>query len=466
MNTQKENVYDFSLFDSLLQSVNENVKTLVGLEKKVSQIDGHERTLKERRPLQEKNTNVVSTNTTATSCQPPSVKRTDLIFTGTLERHRLTPQKEISIMSNQIASIASQITEYIYCPFCPLRYKKKQSLKTHLKQNHRAELDQLRTKNLDSFNFQTCPKCSAKFYLNGICIKHFVTYHNQFIADVWDVLCDKQATCCMFCQAPFHDTKTDAILKHFFTVHGEEFERTLFQLAQNGTSNETSIKKDMITECLSNSVNQSNLIRGGRSGRSGAKRALRFSVPEAVCHFYDEPIISRQSSVGQLGGIETTTDEMLKSDDDDEVTPSSRSPSTGDLSFTPARNCFSRRKKSRSPKPKFTSTPLKRHKRMGQKLKQKLHVLFHTRLSPGSPSKMFRCCACHVRYADNNQLVSHIKEKHQGLQFKLQPLFGCGVCTAQFYENSFLVKHCDELHAPAVAFTPPKCLLVSSPLFH
>ena len=443
METGKENVYDF---DALLNCVNENVKTLVNLETKVPRLPEHKKVSRERRPFHERNVN----NQELTS---PKLK----LQWAEAGKNVIPLEKEMSFLTNQIVSLASRITDFFYCPFCPLRYKKQPNLKLHVKQNHRSELEILRARNVTDFNFQSCPHCSAKFYLKGICMKHFVTYHNQLIAELWDQLTGgKQKSQCQFCQTDFQEMKTDAILKHFFTSHSSEFEENVFQLAQLNPTKDCSIRKDHITELMSPSDGQLNL----RSDvKKSAKRSLRFSVPEAVCHVYDDPIVCRgEESAEEVE--QTATNEGLKPSDDDNCPTAA----TTDLSWTPAKTCFAlRRKKSRSPKPKFTSTPLKRDKRFGQKIKQKFHVLFHTKLSPRSPSKPYRCCLCRSRFVLNQDLVKHAK-LHVGFGFQLQPVYGCGICTAQFYENSFLLKHCSDLHLTYV-FTPPKCLLAQSPSF-
>ena len=90
---------------------------------------------------------------------------------------------------------------------------------------------------------------------------------------------------------------------------------------------------------------------------------------------------------------------------------------------------------------------------------------------------LFKCNLCEASFADNEILLSHLKNRHQrrrglpsvaaagvmglfastsnasysnsmppfgnAMARALKPQFSCGICPAKFFKNSFLIKHCE-----------------------
>ena len=347
----------------------------------------------------------------------------------------LTEEETELILDEIVYSSLDQAACLFYCPFCPLRYKRKLSLKLHIRQSHLCKLNGLAGKN---FSCQSCPICGANFYSDGIFIRHFTTYHSQVIADSWMGLTrSRKNPECTFCSLRFPDSKTNTVLRHFFEKHGEEFEKYIYQLAKDGLTN--------------NGMQQ--VLPDKRSDlRTSAKRRLRFSVPEAVCHLYDRDSPSVTQSREDTN--EGEREKEFSNNDTDQHMNNENYPATPikelelSVNVTPKRGCLPLCKKSHSPKPKYTSTPLRRRKRrVGSSLNEKVHFLFHTKVSPHSPkNRIYRCNLCRSRFVNNQDLVQHIKTTHSSLHFQLKPAYSCGACTAQFYSKEFLFKHCNKLH--------------------
>lgn len=285
---------------ALLQSVHENVKTLVGL---------------------------------------ATTPRSNAKF-GLKRNLRLNLQADpecVSFVSNQVAGLAATFNGYVYCPFCPTRHSKQRQIKAHLQQSHKAELDRLRAKDAEGFVVQSCPVCPARFYSQGVRIEHLATFHEQHVVGIWETL-----TCggrrgtrrCSLCLATLGCGLSKA-REHLLAAHADDVEVAVFRRARWPRTDDTSIQKEHVTECLSSSP----------VTRSLSHQKSRFR---------------HQMSLDDDGDPDAYLD---------------------DLSITPERHCFQRRcrpastdKKAGSPK--FTSTPLKRRKRFGWRLRDRLRVLF------------------------------------------------------------------------------------------
>lgn len=55
-------------------------------------------------------------------------------------------------------------------------------------------------------------------------------------------------------------------------------------------------------------------------------------------------------------------------------------------------------------------------------------------------AERFQCNICEAKFDSNCELLTHQKEKHRWLTFK--PSFRCGSCGTKFFRNSLLVRHC------------------------
>lgn len=426
MNSNASNAYDF---DFILRKVEEDVKTLACLEKEI--VDNLHSSVYiqcSRNPVAEHrgNKNLISNL---------KFKQSNLfnsVFT-------LPFEMEMSSMSGQVVNLASQIAGNYYCPFCPLRHMCELGLKIHLKQIHKIELDLLWKKKVEHFHFQGCPCCGAKFYLKGVCLKHFVTYHSELVLNSWNLLtCGNQNSLCNFCKQDFHGLKTDVFIMHFLNKHSEEFENILF-LSAKISNHENGIPVTGSPESISPPKNISPLKR---NSNKSVKRALQFSVPEAVVHLYqktstDECEAELSESTRAHTNDENDIDD-ISSLLDDFFLKSSPIPKKKKKK----KKLFRKSKKS-PPKPKYTSTPLKRRCALKQNLWMKLHLLFHGHFSPSSPNKLYRCGSCQSRFHHNRQLVCHVR-RH--FRFRMLPIFCCGLCPAQFYENRFLLLHSAEQH--------------------
>ena len=426
-NIHSPNAYDF---DTILRRVEEDVKTLACLEKEII-CNLHSRIYVQcsNRSVSEelKNENLMS-----------SLELKKSNYKSWLSP---SPVAELSFMSGQIVNLASQIDGNYYCPFCPLRHLCELGLKIHLKQHHHTELDLLWNKKLGTFHFQCCPCCGAKFYLKRVCLKHFVTYHSELVLDSWSLFTSgNENSLCSFCLQDFHGMKTDSFIMHFLSKHSEEFENILF-LSVKMNTHQNSIQTADSLESVSPCKDVPLLTR---NFNKPVKRALHFSIPEAVVHVY------KKTSTKPCGAElpESTQDDVNSGNDvdgfslllDDFILKISPSPKK--------KNQFWRKKRS-SPKPKFTSTPLKRRCAIKQNLRTKFHLLFHSHFSPTSPNRPYRCGSCQLRFHHNHQLVYHVRSH---FRFRMLPIFSCGLCPAQFYKNRFLLKHCAEQHLNC--FTP------------
>ena len=429
-------------FDTILKKVEKDVKTLTCLEKVIV-------------------CNLKSTVDTQCRCSPASeeskhespVGSSELKKPNLISWFNLPPEAELLYMSGQIVNLASQIDGNYYCPFCPLRHMCELGLKIHLKQTHYTELDLLWKKQLETFHFQCCPCCGAKFYLKGVCLKHFVTYHSEMVLDSWNLFtCGNQNSMCSFCQQDFHGMKTDSFVMHLLTKHSKDFEDILF-LAEKNSSHENSIQTADSLEFVSPCKDVPPLKR---NFNKPVKRALRFSIPEAVVHVSQKPLTNQcEAELSESNRAQFNKENYVDGISfllDDFMPKASPSPNDDKKKKTEFWKKKKKKKKKKSPlKPKFTSTPLKRRCVIKQNLRTKFHLLFHSHFSPTSPNRLYRCGSCQLRFHHNHQLVSHVR-KH--FCFRMKPIFSCGLCPAQFYENRFLLKHSAEQHPNC--YTPLK----------
>lgn len=56
--------------------------------------------------------------------------------------------------------------------------------------------------------------------------------------------------------------------------------------------------------------------------------------------------------------------------------------------------------------------------------------------------QQFQCALCKATYAQNGELVLHLRQQHRGLKDWLRPQFSCAGCQTTFYSNRHLLRHC------------------------
>jgi len=395
-------------FDIILKSVQEDVQTLTRLEK---EIVGN---------LQLKNESPKKSSNCSNWLDLP-------------------PETELSFMSRRIVHLASYVDGNYYCPFCPLRHVSDLGLKTHLKQKHHPEIDLLWTKKCENFQYECCPCCGAKFYLKGVCLEHYVTYHSKFVLDSCkSITCRNENSSCSLKTS--RSMKSDSLVKHLLKEHGREFEDILLESGKR-TEHQTSIQTGDSLVLVSPVKNFLSAPENTYC-KQPVKRALHFNMTNSTNPSTDESDEAEISAGNDIDGLSLLLDDFIIK----------ASPSPKKKGFWKSKKKRNKKKNS-SPKPKFTSTPLKRRRKMA-KILTKFHFLFHSHFSPSSPSRMYRCGSCQLRFHDNHQLVSHVR-RHFCL--RMRPIFSCGLCPAQFYENRFLLKHCAEQHLQH-CFTPIKSM--------
>ena len=58
-----------------------------------------------------------------------------------------------------------------------------------------------------------------------------------------------------------------------------------------------------------------------------------------------------------------------------------------------------------------------------------------------SDKALFRCNLCGDIFADNSNLLHHLKTNHMAVSRALKAQFSCAKCPAKFFKNAFLLKH-------------------------
>lgn len=354
--------------------------------------------------------------------------------------------------------LATSLTEQMppdlmICCFCGQEYLFEFTMKHHLKEQHKEEMQ-----TLDNWpiNLHNCPYCKASFYYKSLIPKHIAFSHSKKALDQWFAIDDNLQK--------FQIDKENKEEPSVMLLNCSPGLNTLF----NDLDTCDSVKKFKRNDCTPMATPKSILKKTPYSGRivlspesvvlrrtinnlkrtASARRELRFDLP---------PL----------------SPEADKKDSD--VLPA--------LNFnTPPKkkkfwSFFSRR--SHSPPP-LNGKIKKKIREKACKLSNRSinHIVTSTprgydtsfdsnatcdeldntigsnwksatKSSDFRPlflaAERYQCNFCREKFDSNCELLSHQKEKHKWMPF-MKPAFRCGSCGTKFFRNRLLVRHCHNHH--------------------
>lgn len=352
-----------------------------------------------------------------------------------------TDSSILSVLTNQFVSEASNIPKRLYCPFCLFDFGFDFLLKAHIRDLHVLEIRNFSETKLDSFTFDPCSFCHAKFYSRGILPRHVLRRHQESILPLISTV-NAALVCCNFCSYRASLKQLKLLYIHVENKHLTEFVKVLtsYNLSINGCPEADKSVEDVV---LNDEIQKLNIASGSQQ------------QPETIETL--KPILKR-GTANDYEAIQTAdqawaprTRRKLRFDLPD-LSTSSMSSDKENVSVEKPKRIFGLR--VNRPKPKLI-TPNKVKPEPERSILQDITASALEAFSPSDDgvdsldAMPFRCGICLLPFDCNLTLRMHVKRTHG--RVTLQPRYRCGLCKAKFYRNSYLMKH----HR---AHNKPKCL--------
>lgn len=359
--------------------------------------------------------------------------------------------------------LATSLTEkmppdLMICCFCGQEYLFEFTMRHHLVQQHKLELQKL-----DNWpcNLHQCPYCRASFYYKSLVPKHIGFSHSKKALDQWFAVDDN------FQKFQIDKANTDEpSFKFSDTSPGLN---TLFN--DLGTCCDSSVKKFKRNDSAVIATPKSILKKTPHSGRivilspesvalrrtinnlkrtASARRELRFDLPP----LQSSP--ETKNSEHHLLPFNFNMSPKKKRNIWSFFTRRSRSPPPINGKIKKRIREKSCKLSNRSINRMVTSTPraidpFDTSDDVGcDELDNSIGSNWKTATKSNDfkplflSAERFQCNICKEKFDSNCELLSHQKEKHRWLTFK--PSFRCGSCGTKFYRNSLLVRHCHNQH--------------------
>jgi hypothetical protein len=354
--------------------------------------------------------------------------------------------------SEKMANSLTEKMELLICCFCAQEYLFEFTMKHHLLQEHKRELQAL-----DNWptNLHYCDYCKAGFYYKSLVPKHIAFSHSKKLLDEYfsrdnnlqrfqidkenlDEPSFKLLDCSPGLNELFDDFTCDSVKK--FRRNDNSVTATPKSILKKTPFSGKIVILSPESAALRRTIN--NLKRS-----ASARRELRFDlpplqpspegrdfVPLPPLNFNTPPkkkkfwhFLSRRSPPPINGKIKRKIREKA-------CKLSNRSIINHMVTSTP-RGCDM-----------FDSSELE-----CEELDNSISGNWNTATKSSDFKPLFlsaeryQCNICREKFDSNCELLTHQKLKHKWISFK--PAFRCGSCGSKFFRNSLLVRHCHYQHA-------------------
>lgn len=354
------------------------------------------------------------------------------------------------------SSLTEKMSNFMICCFCGEEYLFEFTMKHHLMQQHKEELQKL-----DNWpvNLHNCPYCIASFYYKSLLPKHIAFSHSKKALDEWFAVDDnlqkfqidkenaeepsiKLLDCSPGLNTLFNDLDTCDSVKKFkrndstpmatprsilkktpysgkiviLSPESAALRRTINNLKRSASarrelrfdlpplqpSPEAHKDNDALPPLNFNTPPKKKKFWSFLSRRSHSpppmNGKIKKKIREKACKLSNRSINHIVTSTPR-GGYDTSFDSEATCDDELDNTIGSNWKSAT---------------KSNDFKPLFLA------------------------------AERYQCNICKSKFDSNFELLTHQKENHRWMLFK--PSFRCGSCGTKFFRNSLLVRHCHNQH--------------------
>lgn len=356
----------------------------------------------------------------------------------TPESPNKTDSSILSVLTNQFVSEASNIPKRLYCPFCLFDFGFDFLLKAHIRDLHVLEIRNFSETRLDTFTFDPCSFCHAKFYSRGVLPRHILRRHQESILPLISSV-NAALVSCKFCSYKASLRQLKLLYIHVENKHLQEFVKVLNSYNLSLTAAAQEPDRSVEDGVLNEEIRKLSL-----GGAAETMETLKPILKRATTNDYESLQTADQSWAPR-------TRRKLRFDLPD--LSSSMSSDKENASAEKPKRLFGL--KVARPKPKTLITPNKvqpepERNVLGDITASALESFLPSDDGVGCLDAMpFRCGICAQPFDCNLTLRMHVKRAHG--RVTLQPRYRCGLCKAKFYRNSYLLKH----HR---AHTKPKCL--------
>lgn len=294
-----------------------------------------------------------------------------------------------------VCQIVDKLTKHktFICPFCADEYLFDFSIKSHILKTHKYEIA-----NLHLELKELCIYCDAIFQYHTVIPKHILNSHGKQCLNRW-----------MFqnkCIQPNHIDK--------------EIEASVLYVP--GSPGLTGCFDDETINQLQGITQNLTAVHQNQLRKSSVRRSLYTSYNET-----DEECVSR--------------DDLMKS-----------LPKKNKTRINWKKLFFFRKEKKvtrnhNSSKNIITSTPINclddtRIDQEKKNWKNTIRQLKNTR-NCFSPLNLFECGICQIAFGNNEDLLKHSLDNHQGFKTLFYRKYKCGHCGSKYYRHEILVRHCN-----------------------
>lgn len=308
----------------------------------------------------------------------------------------MSPKNSEELLVNQIIEKITKIHKTFICPFCADEYLFDFSIKNHILKSHKSEII-----NLHLEFKELCPYCEAIFQYHTVIPKHILNSHGRQSLNRWMFenkeknLMDKEI------EASILYVPGSPGLTEF--LDDDTFIKTLEQVHEEiqpiNEQRKTSVRRSLYTSY--NETEEDCLSRDDLKTLPKTKTRINW---KKLFLFHKEKKVTRAHNSSK--NIITSTPINFLDD-------------TG----------LDQEKKNW----KNTIRQLKNSKNYFLPL-----------------IGMFECGICKKGFENNEDLLSHSRENHQGLKTLFSRKYKCGQCGSKYFRHDILVRHCNyhELKSP------------------
>lgn len=370
---------------------------------------------------------------------------------------------DLSQIADGIISNAIHIPRCLYCPFCAAEYMFEFSLKDHLKKVHLNEIMEIASRKksvTDIYEINICPFCTAIFYHFVLIPVHLAQHHSPSQLQKWQEtdgnmteLKNRKNECpsmeLIACSPGMSD-----LLKSLDISGKGRGEKPSTQL-KSILKRKTNMSGRIIFSPSSASLRR---IGDDHSKRNtSARRELRFDLPANQEHNYtleasdplyrlrESPTPKKRKKWKQLFTKETEVD--MKSSNPKK--PRQKRPQKNSsmitstpISFLDTTDFVPLHALKKAKNTSIWTRIFKFRSKVGVTTKD------NSFLPSFYASEKYKCAVCKLRFEDNAELRSHLKDKHLRILAVFRAQYECGQCLKKFYRNNRLVYHCHYHHTP------------------